>query len=214
MTIDIADVFSNIQLSLRHAVKQHFDNINLDQFGTTLLIAIETKQSFKIGYLGNGSIFHIKGNFENCLSESRPTPTCAVNLLNPHSIQKDGKETLTGYLSPILFYEPSIIELYKDKVNGDILILTTDGLGSNDQIQLGKDGSGIWWSRTEMWLPELLKKIKCALQNDSKPGTLKSFLNEMKINKKLDDDTTIGLMITNKALSILKSQNGKDHVKS
>jgi hypothetical protein len=81
-------------------------------------------------------------------------------------------------------------------------------------VQLGKDGSGIWWSRIEMWLPELLKKIKFALQNDSKPGTLKNFLNEMKSNKKLDDDTTIGLVITNKALSILTSQNGKDHVKS
>ena len=212
--IDINEVFANVQLSLHHIVKSRADNIELDQFGTTLLIATETKESFKVGYLGNGSIYHIRGNFENCLNESRPTPTCAVNLLNPQSIQKDGKETLTGFISPILLCEPSIIEIFKDKVNGDILIVTTDGLGSNDQIQLGKDGSGIWWSRTEMWLPELLKKIKFAIQNDSKPGTLKNFLNEMKANKKLDDDTTLGLIITNKAVSILKSQNGEDHVKS
>ena len=213
ISIDISEVFSKVQLCLRRETKPLITNNKLDQFGTTLIIAIETDDRFIIGYLGNGSIYHIRGNFDKCWSESRPNPTCVANLLNPHSIQLDGKETLTGYLSPILLYEPSFIELHKDKTNGDILILTTDGLGSNDQIQLGKDGNGNWWCRTEMWLIELLKNIKTGLNKENMSILLRNFLSEMKLNKKLDDDTTIGLIITSRAISLITS-NSKENVKS
>ena len=216
MSIDTTEVFSKIQQNLRKSAKQLISGKFQEygkEYGTTLLIAIETEDRFKIGYLGNGSIYHIRGNFENCLSESRPTPTCAVNLLNPHSIQKDGKETLTDYLSPVFFCEPSFIDLYKDNINGDILILTTDGLGSNDQVQLGKDGNGNWWSRTEMWLVEFLRKIKTELNKENTSVLLRNFLSEMKLNKKLDDDTTIGLIITCRAFSLINS-NSKENAKS
>lgn len=207
MPIDIAEVFSKVQQHLHRIAKQLVDKSLLDQYGTTIIVAIETDDRFKIGYLGNGSIYHVRGNFDHCWSESRPSPTCLTNLLNPHSIQQNGKETLTGYLSPILLYEPSFIELNKDKINGDILILTTDGLGSNDQVQLGKDGNGNWWSRTEMWLVEFLRKIKTELNKENTSVLLKNFLSEMKLNKKLDDDTTIGLIITRRAFSLITSKS-------
>ena len=64
-----------------------------------------------------------------------------------------------------------------------------------------------------MWLVEFLRKIKTELNKENTSVLLRNFLSEMKLNKKLDDDTTIGLIITCRAFSLINS-NSKENAKS
>ena len=207
------DIFIEIQLSLQCEASRLVKSDELNQFGTTLIIAVETSTRFVVGYLGNGSLWHVRGNFDNCQNERRNIPWCAVNLLNPHTIMKEGREVLTRFMSPLVFYEPTIIEILKDSIEGDVLIATTDGISSADQVQVGCDENGIQWTRAEAWLPQILSQLKPALSGGDVSSTLLSFLHEKKERGELDDDTTIATLISQEAIATI-TRNGKQNEKS
>jgi PPM family protein phosphatase len=204
------DIFVGIQLYLKRGASRIVKGDELDQFGTTLILAVETSTRFLVGYLGNGSLWHVRGNYHNCQNERRSIPWCAVNLLNPHSIEKEGREVLTRFLSPLALYEPTIIEIYKDSIEGDVLIATTDGLSSADQVQVGCDGNGTQWTRAEMWLPQILSRLKPALSGGDVSTTLHNYLHEKKQRGELDDDTTIATLISQEAIASIM-RDGKQN---
>ena len=198
----IREVFAKSQLALYKGTKPLVKSEELSEFGTTLIVAIETVDRLIIGYLGNGSIWHIRANFNECCSESRAIPWCAINLLNPHSIERGGREVLTGFVSPTFIHEPTIIELSKDKYVGDILILSSDGMSSQDQVQFGKDANEEYWSRAEIWLPQLLTKLATYLAETDLSTIIYKFLNNLKEKNTLDDDTTVAMLVTPAAAHI------------
>jgi PPM family protein phosphatase len=174
-------------------------------FGTTLICVLELKDKYIIAYLGNGSIWHLRGNFTHFV-EQRYLPWSAINLLNPHTIEQNGREALYKFIaleSPELQLEPSVITLSKDNNSyGDILIVSTDGLYSNDHIRVAKDEEGGIWISGDIKIEKLFKALKLFLKNDyidndTLDSEMTKYKNNIIENNLIDDDTTFGISISN-----------------
>jgi hypothetical protein len=176
--------------------------------GTTLLCALELENEFLIAYSGNGSIWHTKGSF-NKFSPNRYLPWNSINLLNPHCSEEDGKAALYRYISVSdAQYLPTVIRLSKNLFTpGDIIIVTSDGVYSSDQVQIGKDESETVWIRSEESMPilyselsDFLKKNPKETKNEDLEFALNVFLENLKTKNYMHDDTTLGVIITEKAI--------------
>lgn len=191
-------------------------------FGTTAISMIELEDKIKIAYVGNGAIWHIRGNF-NVFPTSYLFPWNAVNLLNPHTIPEDGKEALYRLISNNNDFKeciPSIIEIEKDNEYGDIFMICTDGVYSEDQLKSGKNDKGIWvkYETSMLKFFEHLNhffKTNPAYLRESLEQILHQYLEELKPT--LDDDATIGILITAKTLNYQneinwrKNENNSDN---
>lgn len=193
-----------------HSLKENpeFSNYEDDKkqaFGTTLLVGIELEEKYVFAYVGNGSIWYIRNGFQN-FSPNFYFPWSAVQLLNPHTVEKDGKEALYKYFALELFDEnqiiPSILEISKDKQRGEIIILSTDGLYSIDQIKVGKDKNQNVWIEADKKMIMLMDRLKFIAKVDNineKTNKLDKFFEdyctELKEQKLIDDDITFGIFL-------------------
>ncbi len=183
-------------------------------FGTTAISIIEVENKIKIAYVGNGAIWHIRGNF-NVFPTSYLFPWNAVNILNPHTIPEDGKEALYKLISNNTDLKeciPSIIEIEKDDEFGDIFMICTDGVYSEDQLKAGKNDKGIWvkYETSMLKFFEHLQrffKTNPAYLKESLEQIAVQYLEELKPT--LDDDATIGILITSKTLNYQNEINWK-----
>jgi serine/threonine protein phosphatase PrpC len=147
--------FQELFTLLKHALIKYVDEYEIDTnatidrynaFGTTLICAVETQTNYVFAYAGNGAIWHIKAGF-NDFSAARLLPWCANNFLNPDTIEEGGREALVRLISPSDNFEevqPTIIKITKDKNPGDLIMICTDGIYSQDQLRMGKNSTGIW----------------------------------------------------------------------
>lgn len=194
---------------------ERFDKeINNIQFGTTLILAMEYfnkgKGKIKTAYVGNGAIWHIKGNFSQ-FSENQKIPWNCINYLNPNCIEENGKEVLSNCISLGVnnYLGPNIIEFSLDPEFGDIIMICTDGIYSYDQLVFSEDGFGEIWVRYEVkmrvfyrYLTDYFKQGDCNKETLNK--MLRNYLNELKELNLLDDDATLGLIISTKAMEYQK----------
>jgi PPM family protein phosphatase len=190
-----------------------FEKINVEQsLGTTLICVIETAENFVVAYSGNGSVWHVKGDF-NEFGPTRYLPWNSTNLLTPHCVEQEGKAALNRYISiSKAECRPTVLQLSKDLIlSGDIFVITTDGIYSTDQAQVGKDDNGMIWIRGEESMPVLYKHLSLFLKKNPaefKSQDLESHLNHyletLKEMKYIHDDTTIGVIITQTALNYHK----------
>lgn len=182
------------------------DKLVENLFGTTLISVLESENNIKVSYVGNGAVWHIRGNF-NEFPSSYLFPWNAVNILNPHTIPENGKEALYRLISNNEDYSecvPSIIEIEKDMEYGEIIMVCTDGIYSGDQIKAGKNDKGTWVK----YEPAMLKffehlssffKHYQLYDKDAILQILNQYLEEIK--PMLDDDATIGVLISPKTLN-------------
>lgn len=175
-------------------------------FGTTAICIIEDETKIKLAYVGNGAIWHIRGNF-NAFPTSYLFPWNAVNILNPHTIPEDGKEALYKLISnnnDLKECIPSIIEIEKDDEYGDIVMICTDGVYSEDQLKAGKNDKGIW-VKYETSMLKFFEHLQHFFKTN--PAYLKKSLEQLvvqyleELKPTLDDDATIGILITSKTLN-------------
>nr|WP_319570084.1 PP2C family serine/threonine-protein phosphatase [uncultured Draconibacterium sp.] len=197
--------------------KQERQLIPEKAYGTTFICAIETQDHFKLAYSGNGAIFHLKGNFIDFPEDIYYLPWCLNNYLNPHTVPENGKEALYRYFSygasPVQ-YLPSILEISKDRCEyGDIIIICSDGIHSSDQENIGKDNNNNVWLEVNKTLLKLIKTLRSYVtQNqDLKKETLelaiKAYLMDLKeIPGGMDDDCSLGIVITEQALIYFKNR--------
>lgn len=190
------------------------DNRDENLFGTTLISVVETEKKIKISYAGNGAIWHIRGNF-NEFPDSYLFPWNAVNILNPHTIPQNGKEALYRLISNNDDFSeciPSTLELEKDNEYGEIIMICTDGIYSGDQLKAGKNDKGIWIK----YEPAMLKffeylshffKSNTFYNKESVEQILFQYLDEIK--PLLDDDATIGILISKRTLNYQNEINWK-----
>lgn len=203
--------FKKLFHTVYNELKDNFKNLNdnnIDKtqaYGTTLICVIEREDRYIISYLGNGSAWHIRGNF-NSFSSQRYLPWNAINLLNPHTVEENGKEALYKYIALEATEKqisPSVIEINKDnELFGDILIISTDGLYSNDHNPIAKDREGNIWIAGEKKIEMLFNRLKnLKIENKFEEQILNKSLNEymkeITENKLIDDDTTFGIIINN-----------------
>lgn len=176
--------------------------------GTTLICAIEFEQEYQIAYVGNGSIWQISGNF-NHFSSARSLPWNSINLLNPHNREEKGESKMFKYISIAdVSTIPSEIKLSKNEDSyGDIIVIASDGVYSNDEAKIGKDSKGIIWEMGEDTMIELYKALNGLFK--SNPNEIKEtdlhfelekYLTLLKERDIMDDDTTLGIIISNKVI--------------
>ncbi len=215
--LNLTDLFRNakqklIEFANELTTEEEKSEENL--FGTTAISIIEVENKIKIAYVGNGAIWHIRGNF-NVFPTSYLFPWNAVNILNPHTIPEDGKEALYKLISnnnDLKECIPSIIEIEKDEEFGDIFMICTDGVYSEDQLKAGKNDKGIW-VKYESSMLKFFEHLQHFFKTN--PAYLKESLEQIAIQYLeelkpiLDDDATIGILITSKTLNYQNEINWK-----
>ena len=194
---------TRIQSEIEKTIDNEQDNMN--DFRTTLICALDMPEKIILGYVGNGAILHIRGNF-NEFNTNHPThksPWSVSNLLNPHSIWENGKNVLYKYISHRSTETqscPTVITISKDNYYfGDIIVLCTDGIHSADQTNIGEAEDGaIWIEASENLailyksLDAFLKKSEIDINSHKLKKTLDGFLDKIQI----EDDSTIAVIIT------------------
>ena len=181
----------------------HADNA----FGTTLLCAIETDGQIQLAYTGNGALLHLRGNF-NHFPPSQLVPWSVMNYLNPHSLMSGGRNALYHIVSP--FIAPAgftALSLSKDdKLFGDIVVASTDGLCSFDQAATGQDmDQGRTWIQVEPRLLILLERLGQFLRggdyrDEALEQALNAYLDELVEKGLTDDDCTLAVLVTARVL--------------
>lgn len=205
-SFDMYNVFMHAQQYLIQQAEKYLNYNNIKPahnniFGTTLIVVLETEEEFICGYCGNGGIFHIRGNFDH-FQASQYLPWNAVNYLNPHTVQNaQGKESLYKLLS--LYgspaeYLPTIIRISKDNIlYGDMLMICTDGIFSNDQTQIGKDSKNNIWIQGEATIAKLYEFLKPLPRTEKAlQEKIQEYLSYLNAEKMLDDDATLGICIS------------------
>ncbi|GHT28136.1 hypothetical protein AGMMS49574_01840 [Bacteroidia bacterium] len=194
---------SLIELAKQVKREENYGSDNL--FGTTLIVLVETEKKIKIAYVGNGAIWHIRGNFDE-FSSIYSFPWSAVNLLNPHTVEERGKEALYRLISDrntdCNEYIPSIIEIEKDSYQGDIFMICSDGIYSEDQRIFGRNSTGVW-VKYDSSMRIFFEHLKCFFEkidysSEKLHDALIQYLKEIKTD--LDDDATLGVLITKSTL--------------
>lgn len=208
--LNLNTIFKQIQEDLQTTIAEKNPIPDPDSYRTTLIVAIETEDKFIVGYVGNGAILHIRGNVTEFREDIYYLPWVCTNYLNPHTFPNKGKETLYkyfGFHNDTKKVAPNIIEISKDKYGaGDILVICTDGIYSNDQNKFSNDQDGNKWVNIEWSLQLLLKEIKHFLKFNKKHQEglnviLNHYLQSLKDNpNEMTDDCSLGIIITEQAL--------------
>ena len=179
--------------------------------GTTALCAVDAGDSFKIAYVGNGCILHLRGDFDQ-VSPGRLLPSNIANLLNPHCHWHQGRGMLARIISPTTSdaeSTPTVLEFSPDELLGDILVVASDGIYSYDDVQIGKDSQGevfIEAKRSIVWLYEALSDfLRGGLTEWALESCLQSYLARLNQNQLVDDDCTVAVLISGRALRYRRS---------
>lgn len=216
------DIFNQAKKKLIEYANENDLNAEENTLGTTAIVIVHYPtpereyDTIKIAYVGNGGIFHIRGNF-NHFNESQLLPWNAVNYLNPHSIQEDGKEALYKLISSSKNFEeamPTILTIRSDPQFGDIFMICTDGVYSFDQVQVGKDNKGSIWISAEKAMPLFFSELDNYFKANNMIDLEEHLFNYLdKLNKVelLDDDATIGVLITEAAIKHQKIKQNADN---
>lgn len=222
--IDFDIFFSQIKDELRLFSQKELteDELKNNPLGTTLVCAIELEKEYKIAYVGNGSIWQISGNF-NHFGTNRYLPWNSINLLNPHTIEVEGKSALFKFISidDTVSCKPSVISISKNEDSfGDIIIITSDGVYTNDEVRIGKDDNEVIWIMGEESIKLLYDKLSIFfdhkltdIQEVDIQSTINEYLSELKERKIMHDDTTLGIIISPKVLKYQQSRLDKLKIK-
>jgi serine/threonine protein phosphatase PrpC len=214
-------------IKMSERIKTEDEKLFNNLFGTTLIALVETEKTVKVAYVGNGAIWHIRGNFDDqfhteFFTEYSPLSITwgAVNLLNPHSIFEKGKEALYRLITEDSsdFNEciPTVIEIEKDCQQGDIFMICSDGVYSADHLKSklkpSKINSGEIFLPYERKMRIFFEHLKCFFElqeysNETLNDALNKYLTEIKPD--LDDDATISVLVTKTALTFQKQKREK-----
>jgi len=144
---------------------------------TTLISIIEKPKCFIFSYLGDGQAYLLRGDTE-----------AGVPLMIGH--RKNG--LLGGVISSSLTAEPVIMQISKGFISGEIIIAGTDGI-FNDDIH----------SKRPDLLSELITTIRNTPMTKKFTQVLYDFLDKLNYENLLEDNASLGIIITNKAAEAL-----------
>lgn len=181
--------------------------------GSTLIISnLEEKENsnLRMAYIGNGGIIHMHGDFgfePNSIQRFS-------NLMIPH-VDKNG--TLIRHISRQSIpsdLQPTFIDVSLTAPFGDIVLFFTDGIVSLEEEQIIVDDSGRIWRNQSEAVSFILNKLHEWLQRNCKKCSNESLLafnqevlEDLKVMGKLEDDASMGIIITEGVLTFYR---GKD----
>lgn len=174
--------------------------------GTTMICAVQTgKDVIRIGYLGDGGIIHVPGNFADHPYTNHPY--VFTQLMIPHinpmgqlvrhlSHHSTEKELSLGQLD-VTLNQPS----------GDIIMFFSDGIGTLAESAIIKDNQERFWrseSKTVQFILDELDYFLLESASEMSDKLLSLFINEtlhkLKINDYLEDDASLGIILTENVL--------------
>jgi serine/threonine protein phosphatase PrpC len=210
LPISFKELFAEVKKELEIFAERELsqDDISKTNLGTTLICAVEFPNEYQIAYVGNGSIWQISGNF-NHFNTSRSIPWNSINLLNPHNREEDGQSKMFKYMSiSDVSTIPSEIRLSKNEdTYGDIIVVCSDGVYTADEAKMGPDSKGVLWIMAEETLIELYNALNGLFINSPNEITesdlqfeLEKYLTLLKEADIMDDDTTLGVIISEKVI--------------
>jgi serine/threonine protein phosphatase PrpC len=215
-SVNLKKAFSGARSALSDFIDVRADQLpaNVDPrnaYGTTALCAVDAGDSFKLAYVGNGCILHLRGDFDQ-VSPGRLLPSNSANLLNPHCHWHQGRSMLARIISPTTSdaeSTPTVLEISQDDLLGDIFLVASDGIYSFDDVQIGRDSQGeifIEAKRSIVWLYETLSNfLNGDLTESGLESCLEAYLERLNANKLVDDDCTVAVLISGQALRYRRS---------
>ena len=202
--LNFNNIFSKIKSDFIEYIKsnEELQNLNVDtSLGSTVICVINLPDEFVIAYAGNGSAWHVRGDI-NKFPSYYSLPWSSCNHLSPHSFPEKGKPALYNFLSVSekQMFQPTIVKISKEKNFSQAVIITTDGVYAFDSEVCGQDDDGNVWipgGRNLLKMYEYLKPFFRDIEvgeNELK-NAIKNFIEYMKDEKLMIDDTTIGVII-------------------
>ncbi len=183
----------------------------IENGGTTILFAVIGKnKKVKIQYLGNGGCIQLNGDFNQSVQGLLPYKY--NHLINPH-INDSG--ALTRHLTK----ESGKQELIKSEIsislnnpNGDIMLFFSDGINSLEENVIIKDNEGRYWRHESSCIQIILEKLHIFLTNhkdsedfqDKLINFNEGVLNDLNNLNLLEDDASLGVIITEEVLNYYK----------
>ncbi|WP_346856326.1 hypothetical protein [uncultured Draconibacterium sp.] len=200
----------DIKLSIKEAQKE-ISQKNITG-GTTLLSAIQSgKQSIDIHFLGNGGIIHLYGNFAT--NPYSDLPYRYAELMNPHVTPDGALIKHISFNSGELELDVSTLNMSFNSHTGDIILLFSDGISSLEEKAIMKTDDGELWRHENESIQFILKQLNNFLIREADGFTadgLNQFLEEVLISMKdggmLEDDASLGIVLTENVINWYKSR--------
>jgi hypothetical protein len=201
-TADIRDIIRGVDENELNAIER--------PGGTTVItgsiMATDSEPVARLEYLGNGGCVHLSGNFAADLSNGIPFRYHHVIL--PHV---NSERALVRHYSKdsSAIPPPGRIDLSLNHPYGDILVFFSDGVTTLEDEGAVEDGQGRYWKIQGRTLITVLQKLHELLSLLTSAvdmaAALTSFnedlVNDLVANEAVDDDVSIGFMVTDKVLS-------------
>lgn len=214
----VVELFTEKKILLAENIIHSGDLLDLKETnivgGTTLISAFVNLKlnKVKIQYLGNGGIIHFRGDFAENANLS--IPYRYSDIMIPH-IAPDG--SLTKHISNHSGKEElkaSEIELKLNTEVGDILLFFSDGIGSLENNVVLMDDEKRYWryenSNIQIILKELVSFLSNSISIDVFEDKLidfnKNVLEKLKSMDCLEDDASLGIIISNQAFNFFNSR--------
>lgn len=180
----------------------------IENGGTTVIFAfLESNKKVKIQYLGNGGCIRLNGDFNQ--SSQGLVPYKYNHLINPH-INDSG--ALTRHLSKESGSQERIVSEISsclNNPNGDILLFFSDGISSLEENVIIKDNEGRFWRHESSSIQIILENLNLFLMENKNSADFQEelinfnmeVLNELNNLKLLEDDASLGIIITDEVLN-------------
>jgi hypothetical protein len=182
--------------------------------GTTFISANHCEKNIiKLEYLGNGGIIHLHGDYG--MNPNTEVPYRYNDLMHPH-ISPSGK--LTKHIS-LNSGENELrstkIEVNLDYDSGDIVLLFSDGISSLEDKFILKDAEARFWRYENSSIQRILKDLDLFLKENSRSIDFrnrlvqfnKNVLKDLKNENYLEDDASLGIILTDKVLKLYSGLN-------
>ena len=218
--LDYPKLFATLQQELDSMVTRKYGQtagiLADNALATTLIIGVDTPDTFTVAYVGNGCAYYIPSDFID-FPDSYPMPWNVVNLLSPHSSlnSKTGRDEMFkffGLRADQNQSEPTVVTVWKDQKKGEVFIIATDGLASADHVRFARrPGSNDLWMLSSEKVSMLCKDLRNCIKAkhviaDNLQEMLLDFIQTLKENELMDDDITIGIVVSPKALEYCGQQ--------
>lgn len=181
--------------------------------GTTLIYCRKlSDQKFKVGYLGNGGMIHFRGDF--FFEKIGEAISHYSNLIIPHV---DRVGALTKHISSDSTEKSiqlSFIDLTLNSERGDFLLFYSDGIGSLEtQFVADMKDEGYWRIESDLIQDillslhqELIKPIEVDSRENQLSNLLATKCEEFKKLGRLEDDVSIGMVVTKQVFDYYHSK--------
>jgi serine/threonine protein phosphatase PrpC len=180
--------------------------------GTTILFARCEKNNdlLKIEYLGNGGIIHFSGDFAT--NQNTELPYRYAEIMLPHVSPDGALRRHFSHNSGKAELEICDISLKLNHPCGDIIVFFTDGISSLEDKVILQDSEGRFWRNESPTIQNILSELNLFL-NANKSNEFqealnqfaKFVLNKLKNNNLLEDDASLGIIITKEVIDYYNS---------